>query len=104
SPGPDGDDDDDETYTLLYVPVDLPALNEAPIKSPPQTLLDRYLFREVPPHLNSDSADVLVLVSTTSGGGTANSYNSSVVRPLLEILKIPAEVEETTSPSSISDC
>lgn len=104
SPEPNGDDDGDETYTLLYVPVDPPALNEAPIKSPPQTLLDRYLFREVPPHLNSDSADVLVLVSTTSGGGTASSYYSNVVRPLLEILKISAELEETTSPSSISDC
>ncbi|TGZ84680.1 hypothetical protein EX30DRAFT_337174 [Ascodesmis nigricans] len=102
--GGDEDDHGNSIYTLLYTSASPLELNRCYITSPPPSLFRRYLFHSLPPQLDSSISDVHVLVSTASGGACAISYNSYIVQPLFEELRISSETSETTSATSISEC
>ncbi|KAI5782738.1 ATP-NAD kinase-like domain-containing protein [Geopyxis carbonaria] len=98
SSGPDA-----ETYTLLH--YTLTELHQVPITAPPAALLSRYLFTELPSHLSPDSADTTIIVSTASGRGSAGTFYTAVLEPLLRLLaqSLSPSVVHTTSASSIAD-
>jgi diacylglycerol kinase family enzyme len=89
-------------YTLVHQ-VSPTELIQTHIKDPPAALLDGFLLRTLPVHLDPKSAHTTIIVSSASGGGAAASFYENIVAPLCKALHLSPDVVRTTSPTSISE-
>ncbi|KAA8900831.1 ATP-NAD kinase-like domain-containing protein [Sphaerosporella brunnea] len=95
-------DEEPDSYTLIQqvTPTELIC---TPITNPPAALLDKYLLRKLPPHLDPKLSDVTIIVSSASGGGAAAAFYENTVAPLCAALELSPTVIRTTSPTTISE-
>lgn len=93
------------TYRLLYVHNSHgeSKLDSIIITHAPEPFLERYLLDDLPPHLKKITSDVTVIISTTSGSGSAASFYDSTLSPLLSILQLSPSIIRTTTATSIAE-
>lgn len=78
------------------------SLESIRLNSLPTTLSSRYLCTELPHHLRSRQSEVLIVVSTASGTGTAKTFYENILQPFLSHLGLcDCEVHETRSSLTI---
>lgn len=94
-------------HILVYTtPGENPRLEQITIPNAPRALIESCQYEgHLPEHLNGDPSEpnITVIVSRTSGGGTAERYFNSVMAPFLDLMSVHASIVHTTSATSISE-